>query len=552
MLIGPLQADGYADPQERSQTTAANMASTYVPLESWVYPVFESLAAKGYIQSAFFNLRPWTRLDCARLIEEAEDLTADQSVGWDVVAELQSLRQEFAPELALRAGAHNTGFVVDSIYQRVTTIAGRPLTDGYHFAETLVNNEGRPFGQGANLYSGISVRAAAGPFAAYVQGEMQRAAPAVAPSAEANEQIAIADFTTAGAAGPASGFLRGRLLDANASFAFANNQITFGRQSLWWGPARSGATLFSDNAEPITMLRYDRIRPIELPWIFRLLGPIRAQLFLGRLSGAQFVQADHSIIGSPGRALDNQPWIHGQKFTFEPTPNFQFGIARTVLFAGKGAPFTTRSFLRSVFSTGEGNEENDPGDRRISFDALYRIPGVRTCLTGYVDTFTEDEPFPVFYPRRSVWISGFALRCFPRTTHLTVRAEGLLSPHRNEFPGYYYFNVHYLSGYTNQRQLIGSWIGREGQGEQLWATWQLSPRSSIEVNGRSMNVSGEFLRGGSLRDLTAAADLALGSQWRLRLEGQAEWWQFPLLAASKQRNAALTFQISYRPQGKIQ
>jgi hypothetical protein len=115
------------------------------------------------------------------------------------------------------------------------------------------------------------------------------------------------------------------------------------------------------------------------------------------------------------------------------------------------------------------------------------------------------------------------------------------------FPGYFYFNVHYLSGYTNNRQLIGSWIGREGDGEQLWGTWQLSPRSSLEISGRNVTSASEFLRGGTLRDLRFAADLAIHPEWQLRVEEQTEWWRFPLLSSQSQRNAAFTLQLSYRP-----
>jgi hypothetical protein len=549
LFFSTRHATGYPGPQDTSQRNVANMASPYVPVESWVYPAFALLAANGYVQSAFFDLRPWTRLDCARLIEEADDLTADQSISNEVATTLRGLKQEFAWELQRRAGERNTDLRVESVDQRITSIAGRPLTDGYHFAETLVDDDGRPFGQGANLYSGGSVRAAAGPFAAYVSGEIQRVPGAPTPSAQAQQQIAIADFTPEGAAGPPSNFLRGRLLDTYASLAFANNQFTFGKQTLWWGPARSGSTLFSNNAEPITMLRYDRVRPFELPSFLKLLGPIRAEFLVGRLSGAQFVHTAHTTFGSPGVALHNQPWINGGKFTFEPTPNFQFGVSLTVLYAGQGAPLTTRTFLRSIFSTGTGNEGNDPGDRRSAVDAEYRIPGLRKCLTGYFDGFTEDEPFALLYPRRSTWILGTAFRCVPRLPRMTIRAEGLVSPHRNEFPGYYYFNVHYLSGYTNNRQLIGSWIGREGQGEQLWATWQASPRSSIEVSGRSMNVSREFLGGGYLRDLNFVANLTIHHDWQLLLDDQVEWWQFPLLSSRPQRDNAFTLQLSYRPIG---
>lgn len=527
-------------------------ASTYVPVDSWVYPAFEQLAAEGYVQAAFFSLRPWTRNDCARLIEEAEDQLVDPPTNSDAPRLLKALKQEFAPELAGDGKDHTPQWQIESIDQRATVIAGRPLTDGFHFAETLTNDEGRPFGRGVNLYSGVSLRGTAGPFAGYLRTEFQRSAAAPAPSAFANQQIAAADFTSTAAAGPVSRVARGRVLDAYVSFGFANNQFTFGRQSLWWGPARSGSTLFSDNAEPIDMLRYDRVRPIVLPGPFGWLGPVRMQLFVGRLAGAQFARPTNILYGAPGVALSDQPFLHGEKFSFHPTPNFEFSVSRTVIFGGPGAPVTTHSFLRSEFSTHTQNGQSDPGDRRIAFDAQYRIPGVRSCLTGYVDGFSEDQPFPLVYPSESVWLSGLYWRCVPHLPHLTFRAEGLLSPKRDlAYPGFFYSNVHYLSGYTNERQLIGSWIGREANGEQVWTTWHLSPRSSLEVSGRSMTVSRQFLSGGDLRDLRVAADLAIRPDWQLRLEEQTEWWRFPLLSATPQHNAAFTLQLSYRPLGRM-
>jgi hypothetical protein len=83
----------------------------------------------------------------------------------------------------------------------------------------------------------------------------------------------------------------------------------------------------------------------------------------------------------------------------------------------------------------------------------------------------------------------------------------------------------------------------------LWATWQVSPRSSIEVSGRSLNVSREFLSGGTVRDLSFVADLSIHREWQLLLEDQVEWWRFPLLTSQPQRDNAFTFQLSYRPIG---
>ena len=548
MIMPNLEAADTSNPQDKHQARDSEMASTYVPLDSWVYSAFERLAAEGYVQTAFFSLRPWTRLDCARLIEEAEDQITDEPATSDVPTLMRYLKSEFTPELERRAGAPNREFHLESLDQRVTAIAGRPLTDGFHFAETLVNDDGRPFAEGANLYSGASFRATGGPFAAYLRTEIQRVPLAQTPDATADRQIAAADFTSTGAAGPVSGFLRGRVLEANASFTFSNNQFTVGRQAIWWGPAQSGATLFSNNAEPIDMIRYDRVRPFELPGFLRVLGPIRAQIMIGRLSGAQFVQPLNILYGTSDIALKDQPFIDGEKFSFKPTPNFEFSVSRTAIFGGTGTPVTFHSFLVSVFSAGTENGDADPGDRRQAVDASYRIPGLRQCLTGYFDGFADDQPFPLVYPTESVWLSGFFLRCVPHLPRLTIRAEGLLSPHRDlAFPGFFYFNVHYKSGYTNNRQLIGSWIGREAQGEQTWAAWHFSPRSVLELSGRSQNVERNFLEGGSLRDLRATADIALHPEWQLRVEEQTEWWKFPLLSTTGQRNAEFTIQLSFNP-----
>ena len=538
-------------PNEVAQT--GSLASTYVPIESWIYPAFDRLAAAGLVQTAFVGLRPWTRGDCARLVEEAEETRFDQTPIEQEQEEdgagafLRALQEEFAPELRRRDGAQNREVVLEALDTRSTAIAGRPLNDGYHFAQTLADDYGRPFGRGENVYSGIAGRALWGPFAVYARGEFQRAAALPGPNPTAQTAIAAADFAPAAALGPPSGFLRGRLIEANAAFAFGNNQLVFGRQSLWWGPGRSGPLLFSNNAEPLTMLRYDRLQPFLLPGPLRLLGPIRVQLFAGRLRGQQCTHVGNRTFGTPGVALSDQPFLHGQKVSFKPTPNFEFSVSRTTIFGGAGAPVTTHTVLRSLFSTGTGREQLDPGDRRVGFDAQYRVPGLRTCLTTYVDAFTDDEPFPVAYPTESAWSPGLYLTCVPHLPRVTVRAEGLLTPKRDLFPGFYYFNVHYLSGYTNERDLLGNSIGREGDGGEAWTTWSLSPRSSLEANLRSTTVSHDFLQGGHQLDLSLTADLALRRQWRVRVSEQYERWRFPLLASSGVRDSTTTVQLTYFP-----
>src|SRR5579871_790566 len=533
-----------------------NMASTYVPLDSWVYAAFDRLAALGYLQTDFPGLRPWTRMECARLVMEAADRTADGDSDLEAADLYRSLSREFSLELRRADGARNAGLQIESIYSQLTTISGKPLTDGYHFAQTIINNFGRPYGEGLNSYSGAALRAQAGWIAFYLRGEYQSSGTTLQPSPAAQAAIAQADFTPTAADGPASNASRFRLLDAYLSLTFKNNQFSFGKQSLWWGPGSGGPMLFSDNAAPITMLRYDRVSPFKLPGFLGKVGPMRLQFFIGQLGGQQFAniplangKEETHVVGMPGISLARQPYIHGEKLSINPTPNLELSVSRTTIFGGPGFPVTLGSFLHSVFSTtgaSAGGVTNDPGDRRVDFDMQYRIPGLRDWLTFYCDTFTDDEFFPLAYPTHSAWRPGIYLPKLPYLHKADLRVEGAITPERL-FPGFFYFNVHYLSGYTNDREPIGNWVGRQGSGYQVWSTYWFSGRRTLQLGYRTLWVDHSFLQGGTLRDISATGNLPLGGEFSLQAGIQYERWQFPLLSSAPMSNVVTSAQLSYTP-----
>src|SRR5712664_3581845 len=51
----------------------ANQGSPYVPLDSWIYPSLDRLAAMGLIDTGFAGMKPWTRNECVRLLQEASE-----------------------------------------------------------------------------------------------------------------------------------------------------------------------------------------------------------------------------------------------------------------------------------------------------------------------------------------------------------------------------------------------------------------------------------------------------------------------------------------------
>ncbi|MGH9642541.1 MAG: phosphatase PAP2 family protein, partial [Terriglobales bacterium] len=84
-----------------------NQGSPYVPLDSWVYPALDRLAGFGLVQSGFAGMRPWTRRECIRLLNEAEEnLSEKGSENEDAQELIAGLERQFRPEMdAAEAGA---------------------------------------------------------------------------------------------------------------------------------------------------------------------------------------------------------------------------------------------------------------------------------------------------------------------------------------------------------------------------------------------------------------------------------------------------------------
>ncbi len=173
----------------------SNMSSPYVPLDSWIYPAMERLIAMGYIQSADLGMRPWTRMECARLLlEEAKAAIAENTEGGREPPKIYAaLNAEFSEETARLNGAANLGLSLDSIYTRVSGISGTPLEDGLHFGQTIVNDYGRPYGEGFNNVTGISGHAVAGPLSFYVRAEYQHGGSLSGPSLQTAQVIQSVD-----------------------------------------------------------------------------------------------------------------------------------------------------------------------------------------------------------------------------------------------------------------------------------------------------------------------------------------------------------------------
>jgi hypothetical protein len=139
----------------------------------------------------------------------------------------------------------------------------------------------------------------------------------------------------------------------------------------------------------------------------------------------------------------------------------------------------------------------------------------------------------------------------PGVPKLDLRLEGgsTVPP---DFPGCngcFYVNGRYPDGsYANLGNLVGSWLGRAGQGEQAWSTYWLTSRNKIQFNYRHQKISTLYLpQGGTLNDGGVKADFWLNSTLKFSGSVQYEKWNYPVIDPLAKSNVTTSVELSFWP-----
>ena len=118
--------------------------------------------------------------------------------------------------------------------------------------------------------------------------------------------------------------------------------------------------------------------------------------------------------------------------------------------------------------------------------------------------------------------------------------------------GCFYHNFQYVNGFTNNGQLMGTWIGRSAQGVSIASNYWLGANRKIAVELRHRKIDRDFLAlGGTQNDAAFTADLMSKGGFRFSGTVQYEAWQIPLLAATRQSNVAGRFNLAYWPPVRV-
>ena len=536
--------------------------SAYIPVDSWVYPAMMRLYSMGYLDTMYLAMRPYTRRSAMHILQASEDaiLSGDEVQAQDILA---ALLNELTDEGITDKTERGTVYGVQSVYTRVTGISGAILQDSFHLGQTFFNDYGRPEEPGFNNITGFSTLNERGPFSLYVRGEYQHApsgpgySQALSTQLSTIDEIPFSGFNDPQATiptGPIAGQNPFRLVEATLSYHILGHEISGGKSDAWLGPGMGGAMDWSNNAENIYSFRINRVEPLNIKYLSKLLGPVRYDFFYGSLKGHTY---------------PNDDYVHSEMFSFQPTVNFQFGFQRTVVFGGEGhEPVTIHTFLKGFFDTNDTNvgekfSRDDPGARFSAFNFSYRLPFVRNWLTLYSDSETHDDLTPVSAPLRAAYRPGIYLSHFPGMKRLDLRVEGVSTNCStlvcqngdNE-----YMETIQKQAYTNKGYILGDWIGREAIGGQAWLTWHLSGNEWVQVEYLTKKTPKDFIPGmynstthtygpGGVTQNQFRVDVVKRIGQDIEVNGwfQHEGWKAPIYLPGQQSNNAVSVQLTWFP-----
>jgi hypothetical protein len=444
-------------------SSALALSSVNVPLDNWSYDALDKLQGFGLIQSDIYSMRPYTRLEFARLVNEAISAEAYKEKKLPPLINhlLEKFQLEFRSELeevTTEPVKTSTFFKpAQELQARYAYVAGDPrqftgfpkdrnfkinATDG---TPLFPNNEGINYTQHYNFSFQVAS-------SARLWDDVSLYAEPVFILRENKTNIDNEDHAA---------------VDLHTGYAKVsqwNVEIEAGRDSMWWGQGYHGTLLLSNNAPPLDMLKLSNPNPTVLPWYFSYLGLFKYTIFCARLEEDR--DFPHALLG-------------GAHLAFKPHPLFEFGVTGTLLFGGEGAP--------NPGIPGGGGQE----DGLMSFDARLKIPFLRNAelYAEYGGEDTQSTRWYEFVFRDVAYLLGIYFPKIFDDGRTDLRIEYANNAFKQSFPshvGFWYGHGIYTSGYTFDRMILGHAMGPDASDFFVRSTHYLSDKWRLGLDYDNM------------------------------------------------------------------
>ncbi len=373
-------------------------ATPFVAPNDRVYLVIERLAAAGLIDTLIIGARPFSEREIMRLLGEARrSLARKQSPSaWAA--------RTIARDMARFDGPHDR--VVDAILSGATHLDSpyRPAPpDSNGVIPATINplaayREGRPlaFGETFELES------------------MHSAEPSRYVALTANPRVTFESFRSSGLVSPSGSRSTLALQSGAATFVVGNFSLEAGRDYVEFGQAPTGGLLLSQNAPALDMIRVSNDLPAGLPFVSRLLGPMRGMLFVADL-GSDQLHPHTKLVGYHVAAL--------------PIPQFEIGVEVIDAMGGNGgqpASFGDRVLdAIPIFDVLRANSDFQFSNKIAAVDGHWREPswrGFELYLQTAIDDFDARRLKSVLLDDGG-YLGGLSFSCLMDCGQLGVRLE---------------------------------------------------------------------------------------------------------------------------------
>lgn len=229
--------------------------------------------------------------------------------------------------------------------------------------------------------------------------------------------------------------------------------------SQWWGPGWISALSLSNNARPFPQVGFERIdtSPFRSP-LLSWLGPWQAQFLVGWLDD--------------NRVSMNTAY-NGLRFTFNPIPGLQIGMARTEELCGEGHPCVPiAEYFEFTNQANHVNRTNDEGVIDIHY--TNRTAGIPWEI--YTQEMNEDSNPIIHSVTSHLFGASVWLPMLKNTMRLTleytdtVPTEDIFS-FGNVDHGAAYNNFQYIDGMRYRGRTLGFSLDSDSRLLSLQAAW---------------------------------------------------------------------------------
>ncbi len=441
-------------------------ASRSVPVDDPVYHFIDKLIAHGLVKDAIIGQRPWSRMEVARLLIEAEthlssfcrtpdfDEVRCQTLQDYLERLMRPYQNVFKDEISyLKKGSYskNTqvswldqvslGFTyLDSPPRRVLSNSSRSRIDA--LTNPLVENR-----EGEHTVDGTQY--------AWETNHWVRFTPYfvfdINPRFEAL-------FPQNGHGPDDTNLLLQHLY---GKITYADVELEVGRDSLNWGQAEEGGTLISNNARPLDMIKLSNDHPYRFPWIFKYLGNFKGTFFLANLGPEQHFQ---------------NSFFTGLKVSLQPVSFIEFGFSQGLIMGGDGSPeLDAGDVLSEFFASRGGNflstagiQEQNLSNRIYGGEIRITIPPLRNSVF-YLEMNSDDAFFSRF---KTNWgyLAGIYIPRLGDFGRTDLRIEF------KNFPSIFYGHGTFTSGWALNDQIMGDPLGPDGTSLMAKLSFQYSER----------------------------------------------------------------------------